>query len=66
MVIEAEGLAEARLIEAQAESSALKLLAAALANNPDLLTYQYIQKLAPSITTMLVPSDNPFILPSPR
>jgi regulator of protease activity HflC (stomatin/prohibitin superfamily) len=65
-VIAAEGRAEARLIEAQAESEALKLIAEAIENNPDLITFEYIQKLAPGIQVMLVPSDNPFLLPLPE
>ncbi|MEX2160580.1 MAG: prohibitin family protein [Anaerolineales bacterium] len=64
-VIAAQGAAEARLIEAEAEAQAIELLAAALALNPDVLTLEYIQKLAPNITIMLVPTDNPFLLPIP-
>jgi regulator of protease activity HflC (stomatin/prohibitin superfamily) len=64
-VIAAEGRAEARLIEAEAEAQALELIAAALADNPDLLTYQYITKLAPGIQVMLVPSNAPYLLPLP-
>ncbi len=64
-VIAAEGRAEARLIEAEAEAKALKLIADALRDNPDLLTFEYIQKLADQIRVMLVPNDNPFLLPLP-
>jgi regulator of protease activity HflC (stomatin/prohibitin superfamily) len=64
-VIEAEGNAKSILIEAQAQAEALRLIAASLAENPDLLTYEYIQRLAPGIQAMLVPSDNPFLLPIP-
>ena len=64
-VIAAEGRAEARLIEAEAEAAALDLVAAVLAENPSLLTYEYIQQLAPGIQVMLVPNDNPFLLPLP-
>lgn len=65
VVIAAQGAAEARLIQAQAEAQAIELLAAALAQNPDVLTLEYIQKLAPNIQVMLVPTDNPFLLPLP-
>jgi len=65
VVIAAKGEAEARLINARAEAQALELIAAALAGNPDLITYQYVIRLSPSITTMLVPTNNPFILPLP-
>lgn len=64
-VIAAQGAAEARLIEAEAEAQAIELLAAALAQNPDVLTLEYIQKLAPNVSVMLVPTDNPFLLPLP-
>jgi len=65
-VIASKGAAEARLIEAQAEAKALELLAAALQNNPQLLQYQYIQKLAPGVQTIFIPSGNQFILPLPN
>ncbi len=53
------------MIEAQAEATALELLAAALAQNPDLITFEYVQRLGPGIQVMLLPSDNPFLLPIP-
>ena len=65
-VIAAEGNAEARLIEAQAEADALTLILNAIAGNPELLTYQYITKLAPNVSTMLLPADSPFILQLPE
>lgn len=64
-VISAEGDAEARVIRAEAEAKALALIAEALRDNPDLITFEYIQRLAPGIQVMLVPSDNPFLLPIP-
>ncbi|MGD2253386.1 MAG: prohibitin family protein [Anaerolineales bacterium] len=64
-VTAAEGRAQARLIEAQAEAQALLLIADALRDNPDLLIFEYISKLAPGIQVMLVPSDNPYLLPLP-
>jgi regulator of protease activity HflC (stomatin/prohibitin superfamily) len=66
LVIEAQGKADSRLIEAEAEAKALELIAAALQNNPDLLTFEYIQKLAPGIQVMLVPSEAPYLLPLPE
>ena len=62
-VIEAEGDAQAILLRAEAQAQALKLIAYSLEQNPDLLTYEYIQKLSPSIRTMLVPNNTPLILP---
>jgi regulator of protease activity HflC (stomatin/prohibitin superfamily) len=64
-VIAAEGAAKARLIQAQAEADSLKLIQDAIANNPELLTYQYISKLAPNINTMLLPSNAPFVFTIP-
>ena len=65
VVIAAEAEAEARLIQAEAEAQALALLAEAISTNPDILTLEYIQKLAPNISVMLVPTDNPYLLPLP-
>jgi regulator of protease activity HflC (stomatin/prohibitin superfamily) len=64
-VIAAEGQAESRLIEAKAEAQALGLIADAIRDNPDVITYEYTQKLAPGVQVMLVPNDNPFLLPLP-
>ena len=64
-VIAAQGAAQARIVEAEAEAKALALIAAALQNNPQLLQYQYINKLAPGVQTIFVPSGNQFILPLP-
>ena len=65
VVINAQGAADARIIQAQAEAQALELIAAALKNNDNLLLYQYINQLAPGIQVMLVPNDNPYLLPLP-
>lgn len=64
-IINAEGDAQARVIRAEAEAQALELVAAVLRDNPDLITYEYVQRLGPGIQVMLVPSDNPFLLPIP-
>ena len=61
----ARGKADAILIEREAEAKALQLLAEALNEKPDLLTYEYIKKLSPNISVMLVPADTPLILPLP-
>jgi len=65
IVIQANADAEARLIQANAEAEALALLGDAIKQNPDVLTLEYIQKLAPGIQVMLVPNDNPYLLPLP-
>jgi regulator of protease activity HflC (stomatin/prohibitin superfamily) len=64
-IIEAEGRAQSVVIEAKAEAEALQLIADVLSTNPELLNYRYIEKLAPGIQVMLVPNDNPYILPLP-
>lgn len=64
-VIAAKGAAEATVIEAEAQAKALTLVANALRDNPDLITFRYVEKLAPGIQVMLVPNDNPYLLPLP-
>lgn len=64
-VTRAEGEGKARLIQAEAEARALGLIADAIRENPDLLTYQYINQLSPNIKVMLLPSNSPFVFPLP-
>jgi regulator of protease activity HflC (stomatin/prohibitin superfamily) len=64
-VIAARGEAEARLIQAEAEADALELIAAALDGKQDLLNYQYVTRLSPNVQVMLVPNDQPFLMPFP-
>ena len=65
-VIAAKRDAESRVIQAQAEAEALRQIAAAIEDNPDLLTYQYINKIAPGVQTIYLPSGQQFILPLPQ
>jgi regulator of protease activity HflC (stomatin/prohibitin superfamily) len=65
VIIKAKGDAQSRLIQAEAESSALLTIATAVSNNPDLLYYLYILKINPSIQTMLLPNNVPFIYSLP-
>lgn len=62
----ADGRADAVEIEAKAKANALNLIGAALEENRDLLTYEYVQKLSPNIRVMLVPSTSPLILTLPE
>ncbi|MFO7944003.1 MAG: prohibitin family protein [Anaerolineales bacterium] len=64
--IEAKGRAESQIIEAKAEQEALQLIAEVIEQNPELLNYRYIDKLAPGIQDMLLPNDNPYLLPVPE
>ena len=59
---EAEGVKDAAVIRAEGEAEALRLISEALAANPDLLTYRYIEKLAPNVSVLMLPSGAPFIL----
>lgn len=65
IIIRAKGDADARLIQAGAEAKALNLIAGALKDNPDLLSYQHITKLAPNTQVMLLPSNAPFLYQTP-
>ena len=62
----AEAEAEARVVKAEAEARALNLIADALQQRDNLLTFSYIEKLAPNVRAMLLPSNAPLILPMPR
>lgn len=64
VILRANGDAEAAVTRAKGDAEALKLIADALKTNPDLLTYTYIQKLAPNVGLILLPAggNNPFIL----
>lgn len=60
--VEAEGIKDAAITQAEGEMEALSLISDSLAKNPDLLTYRYIEKLSPNIRVIILPSDSPFIL----
>ena len=64
-ILEGEAEAEVILIKAEAEAEALKLINEALKDNENLITYRYVDKLGPGVQVMLVPADNPFLLPLP-
>jgi regulator of protease activity HflC (stomatin/prohibitin superfamily) len=61
-VIAAQGEAQAILLKAQAQSQANDILSKSL--SPELLTYTYINKLAPNVQVMYLPSGTPLLLPS--
>ena len=64
-VIAAQGAADAQIIQAEAQAKANELIGQSIQNNPEILQYQYILKLSPSIQTIFIPSGNQFILPLP-
>jgi regulator of protease activity HflC (stomatin/prohibitin superfamily) len=61
-ITRAEGDAEAAKIRAGGEAEALRLVNEVLAENPDLLQYKYIEKLASNIEVMLLPANSPYLL----
>ena len=65
LVIEANAQATAVVVKANADAVALAVIKEALGQDPSLLTYRYIDKIAPGIQVMLLPSNNPLILPLP-
>ena len=65
VVIDAKGQADARIIQAEAEAQALEAIAAALADNPELINYLYIVKLNPNVQVMLLPNDTSYLYALP-
>lgn len=61
-VTQAKGDAESQVIRARAEAQSLGLIAQQLKDNPNLLTFRYIEKLAPGVQTIFLPSNQPFLL----
>ena len=57
----ARGRANARLIEAEAEAEALRVISDQIAANPNLIQYLYVANLSDNVTFALLPSDSPFI-----
>ncbi len=66
VVLEGQAEAQVILLKAQAQADALRLINEILSQNRDLITYQYVDKLGPGIQVMLVPNDNPYLLPLPE
>ncbi len=61
--LEAQAQATATVLKAQADARALELVREALKSDPRLLQYRYIEKIAPNVRVILLPSGAPFILP---
>lgn len=61
-VIEAEGERDAAIARATGEAEALRLRADALRGNPDLIQLEFAQRLAPTVQTIMLPSDGSFLL----
>ncbi|GEM45792.1 prohibitin family protein [Deinococcus cellulosilyticus] len=61
-VIEAEGDAKAQIARAEGEAKALSLRGKALKENPEIIQLTMAEKLAPSIQTIMVPSNGGYLL----
>lgn len=61
-VIEAEGERDAQIARAEGEAEALRLRGASIRETPELIQLEVAQQLAPSIQTIMVPTDNNFLL----
>ncbi|MFO8149432.1 MAG: SPFH domain-containing protein [Trueperaceae bacterium] len=61
-VIEAEGERDATIARAEGEAQALELRAEALRGNPDLIQLEFAQRLAPTVQTIMLPTDGSFLL----
>jgi regulator of protease activity HflC (stomatin/prohibitin superfamily) len=64
-ILEGEAAAEVIRLKAAAEAEAFNLITRLLEENPNLLTYRYIEKLGPAIKALLLPSNSPLLLPVP-
>ncbi|MBN1134922.1 MAG: prohibitin family protein [Methanosarcinaceae archaeon] len=62
-IIEANGIANATIVQAYGEAEALRIINQEISKNPDLIKYKYIQMLqGQDIGTMIVPTDQGIIL----
>ncbi|MEX2502678.1 MAG: prohibitin family protein [Trueperaceae bacterium] len=61
-VIEAEGERDAQVARAEGEAEALRLRGEALRDNPEMIQLEVAQRLAPGIQTIMLPTDNNFLL----
>jgi regulator of protease activity HflC (stomatin/prohibitin superfamily) len=64
VVIAAQGEAKSIQIRATAQAAAWSALAAVLKDHPEMLTYEYIQKIAPNLQVIYLPTGTPLLLPS--
>lgn len=62
VVIEAEGERDAQVARAEGEAEALRLRGQALSENPEMIQLEVAQRLAPGVQTIMLPSDNNFLL----
>lgn len=60
-IARAEGEAQAIILRAQAEAEGLRLVSEQIQQNPELIQYEYVRRLADNINIALVPSNSPFL-----
>lgn len=61
-VIEAQGQRDSAIARAEGEAQALTLRGEAIRNNPEIIQLEVAQKLAPSLQTIMLPSEGNFLL----
>jgi len=61
-VIEAQGERDAAIARAEGEAEALRLRGESIRANPEIIDLEVAQRLAPGIQTIMIPSDNNFLL----
>jgi regulator of protease activity HflC (stomatin/prohibitin superfamily) len=62
-VIKADARRQARIIRKKADAEALRLVKAALTNNPLMLTYRYIDQLSPEMRVMIIKNGTSSVVP---
>jgi len=65
-VISAQGSAQATVLQAQANAQALQLTGDALKGLDAALTFRYIDKLAPNVQVIYLPSNQSYLIPLPQ
>ena len=65
ILLEGEAQADVIILKGKADAEALRLINEVIKMNPDMITFRYVDKLGQAMRAMLVPSDNPFLLPIP-
>ncbi|MEM7735055.1 MAG: prohibitin family protein [Deinococcota bacterium] len=61
-VIQAEGERDAEIARAQGQAEALRLRGESIRENPEIIQLEVAQRLAPSIQTIMLPSEGNFLL----
>ena len=61
LVAKAQGQAQATELQAAADAKALALISVQITQNPNLIEWRYIDKLASNISMVLLPSNSPFL-----